>query len=271
MARTAYKVCAKCNLKVAMTDSFCRECGSQKFNVMDKPEKDPLPPTPPTPPTPNPNPIPIWKEEETMENKKSYRWLWILLAILAILAVILVVQLVTANQQEKANLTVRLAQLEASVANVEQQKASQQQVAQTGFIEVQPQTNYTPKPNNQIIVYRGATDQETINYNNAWPGYFSYEQFSWFDNRGFSNIHLKGGTYVMPCNGIISGDVKVNGKKIHDDNDHTFLVIDVKQGDQVYVDPAYQARFTTELTKEEVVLSVQTQYPTWTRQPSRLN
>jgi hypothetical protein len=200
-------------------------------------------------------------------NKNGYRWLWFFFAILAIVVAVLATSWVVRNQHEKDLQAQRIAQLETISTSAEQQKNSQNQYP----VEIDATKQVDLSETNEISVYRGATDQETIDYNDAWPGYYSYEQFSWFDNRGFSNIHLKGGTYVMPCSGVISGDVKVNGDKLYDNNEHTFLVITVQQGDQVYVNPDWQARFSTELSKETVVISVQTQFPTWTRQPSALN
>lgn len=277
MARTAYKVCAKCNLKVAMTDSFCRECGSQKFNVMDKPEKDPLPPTPPTPPTPNPNPIPIWKEEETMENKKTgFRWWWIIvLFIVAIAGAIYLTQMVTGYRNEIS----RLQSTNSQAANI--QANNYVPVYVTPAPEAAPAPAYVPQANNNsipvyngnetITVFRGDTDQETILFNDSWPGYYANQNFNWFGENGLSNIHMLGGTYTVPSDGIISGDVEVDGTVIYDNNEKTFLVIHVREGQRVTVNPDWKAWYTTQYSENLIVKSVQTQFPTWSRQYSKLN
>lgn len=122
-----------------------------------------------------------------------------------------------------------------------------------------------------ITVFRGNTDQETINFNDAWPGYSAKDNINWFNANGYSKIHMLGGTYILPCDGVISGDVKVNGVPIYDNNEKTFLVINVKKGNSIDVNSDWMAWFTNAYSEDLIVQAVQTQFPTWTRQSSNLN
>lgn len=266
--RTAYKACAKCNLKAAMTDSFCRQCGSQKFDLIDKPE-DPAPPTPP-----KPIPEPKWKDEEPAATKKTgFRWLWIILAaILILVGVVLLTRVITGYQNQIAQLQTDNSQ----AANI--QANNYVPVYVTPAPEATPAPVYVPQVNNvpinsgnEITVYRGATDEETILFNDSWPGYFANQSFNWFGENGLSNIHMLGGTYIVPSDGIISGDVKVDGAVIYDNNEKTFLVINVRKGQQIEVNPDWKAWYTTQYSESLIVEAVKTQFPTWSRQSSPLN
>lgn len=118
-----------------------------------------------------------------------------------------------------------------------------------------------------ITVYRGATDQETINFDDAWPIYAPTDKIDWTKN----SFHMSGGTWTIKENGIISGDVQVNGVAIYDNDETTFLVINVKKGDKVVVNNDWMAWFTNYYDEDLVVEARQTAHPTWTRQWSELN
>jgi len=244
---------------------FCNKCGApldeKEYQEWLKPRVNEPEPDPEIKPD-EPELEPESKEEpmDKINKRTSFRWMKTILRWLWIILIILTI---------------------VSVVYIAYRMATGHQIAQTNnyvpvYVAPAPKPTavpvYVPQPeDNYVIVVRGKTDQETINYNDAWPGYHSHETFNWFDNRGFSNIHLKGGTFIMPCDGVISGDVVVNGVEVYDSNQHTFLVINVKKGNLVYVNPDWQARFTTELSMETVVMCVQAQFPSWTRQYSRFN
>lgn len=151
-----------------------------------------------------------------------------------------------------------------------------------------PITTATPAPatttatnDDYIVVYRGDTDQETINFDDAWPGYYTTDDIDWSDNSfhmlggndtiKVGNQKLTCGTYTVERDGIVSGDVLVNGVKICDDDENTFLVIQVEKGDKVTVINDWGAWFTSHYDESLVVAARQAAHPTWTRQESELN
>lgn len=140
-----------------------------------------------------------------------------------------------------------------------------------------PTPTPTP-PGEYITVYRGDTDQETINFDNAWPGFYATDSNIKWDDTSFHMLggkdnlnQLTCGNYTIEEDGIVSGDVWVNGVKICDDNENTFLVINVKKGDKVTVINDWKAWYTNHYDIDLVVAARQTAHPTWTRQESTLN
>lgn len=250
------------------TAQFCPDCGQLLNDIpLSKEEKAMFAKTSAESTKPDPTPEPE-TEEESMENKKSnYRWLWILLVILAIIiGAVLIIRMVSSYQN-------RISRLEVVAMSANNQTVPVYVApAASGpntvpSIPGSPQTNY----DNFITVYRGDTDKETILFNDSWPGFYANQNINWIDKNGLSNIHLLGGTYVVPSDGIISGDVKVNGVAIYDNNEKTFLVIRVQKGDQVFVNPNWKAWYTNQYSEESIVKAVETQFPSWSRQPSPLN
>jgi hypothetical protein len=196
------------------------------------------------------------------------KWI-IIVAIVAIVAVaaVLVTNWVNQNNTRVAEMQEQLDELANAPAPANAAAAADSTVAQNG---------------EYLTVYRGATDEQTINFDDAWPGFYATAtNIDWTDN----SFHMKGGndtkkvgkqklacgTYTVEENGVISGDVWVNGEKICDDNEKTFLVVNVKKGDEVIVINDWQAWFTSHYSEELVVAARQAAHPTWTRQKSPLN
>lgn len=135
-----------------------------------------------------------------------------------------------------------------------------------------------PTDGEYITVFRGENDQETINFDDAWPGFYAADSITWKDTSfhmlggtDTDTIGLKSGTYTVEEDGIVSGDVWVNDVKICDDNENTFLVIQVKKGDKVTVVNDWKAWFTSHYEEDLVVAARQAAHPDWIRQDSELN
>lgn len=118
-----------------------------------------------------------------------------------------------------------------------------------------------------LSVYRGDTAAATIAFNDSWSGVSPDDDIDWTNN----SLHLLGGTYTVQADGVISGDVKVNGKPIYDNDSQTYLVIEVKKGDKVYVNPEWMAWYTNRYSTYLIAQAVQEQFPDWSRQDSKLN
>jgi hypothetical protein len=213
--------------------------------------------TPPVPPTPDPDSITPpsdspekKKEEKSMEKKfditRAIFWL-----------VVLVIVLLAAGYVFN-RLTPATDATQAAVDNT-----TDQVVANSTF------TSTTD--GDHITVYRGATDQQTINVDDSWPTYKPNDSIDWTNN----SFHMGGGTWTIKSDGIISGDVDVNHIRgedhTYDNDEDTFLVINVKKGDKVYVNPDWMAWFTSYYKEDLVVAARQAAHPTWTRQWSKLN
>jgi hypothetical protein len=74
---------------------------------------------------------------------------------------------------------------------------------------------------------------------------------------------MLGGTYTIQRDGVISGDVTINGKKYYDNDEQTYSVVHVYKGEKVKVE--WKAWYTNEYSSYLVAQGVQAKYPTWSR------
>lgn len=73
------------------------------------------------------------------------------------------------------------------------------------------------------------------------------------------------GEFVAPTDGAVSGDCTLNGIQLYDNNENTFLVFSVHQGDTVYA-PFGNIWFTNQLSLQDVKNKVQQNSPYRTSQ-----
>lgn len=222
-----------------------------------------------TAPATAPAPAPaLNKEEETKMETKTYNrgLIWVVVIIIALAIGYILIK----NQNDQ------IAWEKLTVAQQRDELTNRMNVlesSKTAVVATPPASDYVSATNDEhfITVFRGATDQETINFNNAWPTYKPNDTIDWSDN----SFHMDGGTWIIQYDGIISGDVDVNHIEgephTYDNDEHTFQVVQVKKGDRVDVTSPWMAWYTSHYSKELIVASVQTQFPTWTRQNSKLN
>lgn len=279
------RICPKCNGETRTQGPFCPNCRAElspndnsldntpktpeeisllrdiELNTRRKPRQSKPKPTTPEP-TPN-------KEETKMETKTNNRGLiWV---VVIIIIALLLGWWILSNRnaliawenksfaEQRDQLTERINALESSKIQV--------------VVAPPPTSGYVTATNDDhyITVFKGNTDRETIDFNNAWPTYKPNDTIDWSDN----SFHMDGGTWIIQYDGIISGDVDVNHIEgephTYDNDEHTFQVVQVKKGDRVDVTSPWMAWYTSHYSKELIVASVQTQFPTWTRQYSKLN
>ena len=148
-----------------------------------------------------------------------------------------------------------------------------------GILLIKKITESTTAPTNQVAsadsttidvtnggehlsVRRGETDADTIMFDDKLPGLYSDESINWSSNYSF---HMLGGTYTVQYDGVISGDVTINGKRYYDNDEHTYSVVHVYKGEKVKVEPSWKAWYTNEYSSYLVAQAVQAKFPTWSR------